>query len=108
MPKLDGGPAFPLVAEKVENHPRYYNSAGMTLRDYLAAHAPKRPQRWFVPRMPERPAEIYDHEHPSENCWDCMPRNWRERQEWNDVYATERLIQWPYAWADAQIAEREK
>lgn len=54
---------------------------GMTLRDYFAAHAPAEPQSWFEPTMPSGSP--------------------------ND-YFKERSIQWPYAWADEQLKEREK
>lgn len=38
---LDGGPAFPTgVKEEVDGQPVWQYSTGMTLRAYLAAHAP--------------------------------------------------------------------
>lgn len=56
---------------------------GMTLRDYFAAHAPAEPQSWFEPTMPPGPPDMHD-------------------------YYKELSIQWPYAWADEQLKEREK
>jgi hypothetical protein len=43
----DGGPAFPVIGAPgaPEDYP------GMSLRDYFAAHAPKKPQPWFRPRL---------------------------------------------------------
>jgi hypothetical protein len=57
QPVNDGGPAFPVVAENGLGH----ISDGMTLRDYLAAHAPEEIPYWFeskrneivVPQFPQ-------------------------------------------------------
>jgi hypothetical protein len=117
MAANNGGPAFPqplletrdgsIVSAVAQDSP---DDQGMSLRDYFAAHAPKRPQPWFKPNIPPIPEAIYDHEHSIDRCgYDtCSPTNWRERGEWQDEYDKQHWIQWPYAWADAQLRERER
>ena len=61
------------------------------LRDEFAVHAPMPPPEWFsVPDHAPRPE--------TEAALD----------EWDRDYRTLRLSRWPYAWADMQIAERER
>jgi hypothetical protein len=55
---------------------------GATLRDYFIAHAPAEPQPWFDP---------------------VLPKDYSAEK-----YIKQRYIQWPAAWADAMIAERNK
>jgi hypothetical protein len=84
----------------------------MELRDYFAAHAPRRPQAWFTPVMDaDRPAPI----HPCTgsatcNCTYeiCWVDNLDVLNAWDNEYGKRLLIQWPYAWADAMLAERAK
>lgn len=60
----------------------------MSLREYFAAHAPVEPQGWFVPITDvaaDAPGAV--------------------RLE---AFHTARLVQWPWAWADAVLAARER
>lgn len=113
MPILnDGGPAFPRQATRIDYGNRGVEYCepqdGMKLRDYFVAHAPAEPQPWFQPDMPERPAPVYVHS-ASCGCVECeSPTNWREVEAYDKERAKQRLVQWPYAWAAAQIAERER
>ncbi len=99
----------PPMAFLADHGPRM---SDMTLRDYFAAHAPKRPQPWFHPTMRVKPEAIHGCTHTAEHSprcggWEyCSPDNWRERDQWDADERTERLKQWPYAWADAMLAER--
>ena len=99
----------------------------ISLRDYLAAHAPMEPQFWFQPVMRPRPEVPL----PSDVLSPEDYRDWKnellefdrehcsatlvafERQygaavdaveEWERECKKQRFIQWPYAWADAQLA----
>lgn len=106
----------------------------MSLRDYFAAHAPVEPQTWFVPLMPEpcpkepswseltdpeekRMLREYGHEwlddeearakHPKLAEFSGRVQAARlAGGRWKAEFERQRLIQWPYAWADAMIAER--
>jgi hypothetical protein len=85
---INGGPAFPQPpclndANEIVS-PMDYNEAGMTLRDYFAAHAPP-PPAWWLNR--------YD------QCFSSAP----------DLgTAAQHLAQWRFAYADAMLAEREQ
>lgn len=72
--KEDGGPAFPRTGATVDARPQI----GMTLRDYLAAHAPAMTDQWFEDSR-------------------------QEGETWMQVESA-----WRYAYADAMIAERAK
>lgn len=37
--KNDGGPAFPHSFESADNHPRWFQSSGMSIRDWFASKA---------------------------------------------------------------------
>jgi hypothetical protein len=63
----------------------------MTLRDYLIAHAPDEPQAWFVVSGNPTAPEPIDRDARSAWSLECYKR---------------RCVQWPGAWADAQIALR--
>lgn len=101
-------PAFPSTAEHVLD--------GMTLRDYFAMHSPVKPERWFEPKMATpKPDLEWDHDHSkcgSENStqmpWDCIPSNKDARDAWDAERDKQRLVQWPFAWADVMLAERSK
>lgn len=56
------GPAFPGGLTISANQGTAYPEPqeGMSLRDYFAAHAPRKPQHWFRPVMPERPGKPSD------------------------------------------------
>lgn len=79
----------------------------MTIRAHFAAHAPE-PQHWFEPVMPTPlPQSTWDHDHEqcgSENSsrlpWECIPSNKADRDAWFAEQEKQRLIQWPWAWAD--------
>jgi hypothetical protein len=104
---------------------------GVTLRDYFMAHAPVEPQKWFLPAMPECPAV------PSEKSIDDaalaqaihdydyieLPASMAERAaqwftarnaaieaqaEWQVEFRKQLYVQWPRAWADLMLAERER
>lgn len=80
----------------------------LTLRDYLIAHAPAEPQAWFTidtPPRPTRPIPV--------TVLDGLGGRRVEMKVDHDAvskWATETqkqmLLQWPGAWADAQIALR--
>ncbi|NSX06045.1 hypothetical protein [Cupriavidus gilardii] len=102
---------------------------GMTLRDYFIAHAPAEPQPWFEPVMSPRPefpaftelsaddqrdwnSELYDY--APEECSAALRAYGEKRKaaekaarEWDKECGKQRYIQWPAAWADAQLAARE-
>lgn len=110
MDKPRGGWAFPQNDAAVN---RINNEAGMSLRDYFAAHAPKRPQEWFQPNILPKPEPIWPCSHTTEhvencNCsaWDVSEENWRERYDYDRMKKHETLKQWPYAWADAMLKAR--
>lgn len=100
---------------------------GMTIREYFAARAPVEPQTWFEPKMEwSRPC-----------LPDWRMQGWTDRQiaEWRSDYPPDdqvvsdfihhledvqhliekwdrqrekqRLLQWPWAWADAVLAAGE-
>lgn len=76
----------------------------LTLRDYLIAHAPDEPHKWFMPVMPEaRPS-------PPDPNSEIDIEGWRvvsaKMVAWDHEFDKQRSIQWPGAWADAQIALR--
>jgi hypothetical protein len=87
---------------------------GMTLRDYFAAHAPRKPQAWFKPVMDTpRPEEIIDHECRNAQIYRDEPWRWdlvneKEVRLWDVEYQTRLYLQWPYAYADAMLKAREQ
>lgn len=106
------------------------------LRDYFAAHAPSEPQSWFQPKMPAKywapvPAFTKMHDNTTaeelsalrdyDSDWMCpedvkegrVKEYLLERQRLNTLEKEyyqkleyERLVQWPYAWADAVLKVR--
>lgn len=84
----DGGSAFPLVERSASGGERV--TFGLSMRDYFAAHAPVEPQPWFSP--------------------DTSHRTLRRltQPEIAKIMDEERRKQWPYAWADTMLAERDK
>jgi len=109
----DGGPAFarPIGSYLDGNYCRQYNNSfrGMSLRDYLAAHAPAEPQPWFEPvfttPIPKHP--VWNGFDPYGSKKLLMKHETTLRQLGYEKEQA-RLAQWPYAWADALLAEREK
>lgn len=87
---------------------------------YLAAHAPETPQAWFTPRMGEhgpRPANLWTGEsgrvypdrfaaEKAEGDDGYYNANSEAQFAWDQEFAKEKLIQWPYAWARAVFATR--
>jgi hypothetical protein len=115
----DGGPAFPRPASEftesgtlLDGNIAVPATNGMSLRDYFAAHAPHEMAGWYVPTMPPRPPIEWGHDHPHERqCereYDCVPVNVDELSAYDDRRREEYERQWPYAWADAMLAERVK
>lgn len=124
----DGGPAFPEIQTAMPNeregryHPETYSTGGMSLRDYFAAHAPIEIHSWFNPVLPERPQDEWgatnsgmrfmNYNAAAKWCQEhveCTPTNrqWEAQAEWDKSIERERLIQWPYAWADAMLKARQ-
>lgn len=138
-----GGPAFPgfqfsegfgptRIAEGPGNNPVVeYHDAGMSLRDYFAAHAPAEPQSWFKPVMvlpePKRPAYLVDPtpeekgeisgfdeilefeelKQPRVRAYVSAIEEYRRASaEWNTEHTKQRFVQWPAAWADAVLNAR--
>lgn len=121
----DGGPAFPTSAP---NWNPVYAGTGITVRDYLIAHAPAEPQPWFDPVMPEPPRVPHwsDIEDDAARCdvrlSDAMKIDPKtdfgrafvemrsmaiaDLEAWNKERKKQRYIQWPAAWADEQMKIR--
>ncbi len=120
--KPDGGPAFPRVesvdcAASPGNVRRFKSAGGMTLRDYFIAHAPAQPAIWFDPVMevPEPQPEwvggngvIYPTAGEAERASSGLYRdsNAAAAVQWSIERNKQWHIQWPGAWADAQLALR--
>lgn len=126
MSRNDGGAAFPLGANEYAGHGPV---SGMSLRDYFIAHAPTDPQSWFEPELPPKPVIPHWRSETGElledlkSYWDTGTRPstpegvaWLERfeemqkahEQWDRNWVKQRAIQWPAAWADAQIELRAK
>lgn len=95
MSKDDGGPVYP-----------WERFAGLTLRDYFAAHAPEAP-KWFSPPIPS----VADR---TSNFKGLLLTE-QAGNEYEDAcieagrqLSSERYMAWRYAYADAMIAERGK
>lgn len=72
----------------------------LSLRDQFALHAPMPPPGWFKPEFTDD-AKTAATIHPALNA--IAMENYRRSK-----LAAESLLQWPYAWADMQLAERER
>lgn len=106
----DGGAAFPTLdggSLSCSNHNdqramTFRAQGGMSLRDYFAAHAPTEVQIWFKPVMPApRPEAKFVEQKGHETC-----TNQAELDAYDRERNKQRLIQWPYAWADTQLEQR--
>lgn len=95
--------------ERIDSHDPVYPTGdhsgiapggGMSIRTYLAAHAPAEPQPWFTPTMPPRPVAYY----PDDDARHEHPANWRALEAWDAERERQRYAQWPWAWADAVLA----
>lgn len=115
--RIDGGPAYPHNTANADNPGAYYPHPGMTLRDYFIAHAPAEPQPWFQPTMPSAcPLPRFVGEdgtvyatatEASRACGDNFTNEREQEQiEWRRQRDRQRYVQWPAAWADAQLALR--
>lgn len=107
-------PAFPAAGLDV-NHPM----SGLTIRQYLAAHAPAEPQPWFTPILGPRPEDDWRHsrsdwrfdtysaavEHCQKHGGEPVNANWDTQRAWDNDRERQRFIQWPWAWADALLRE---
>ena len=107
----DGGPAFP--------HPSLWGMAadgekykvgelvrGMSLRDYFAAHPPPMAD-WFLVerfRWPTITPSLDERGRPS-SLNTCVRLRF-EALSWEEK--KEAYLAWPYAYADFQLAQREK
>jgi len=112
--KDDGGPAFPCPVGEQAGWP------GLSLRDYFIAHAPAEPQFWFEPAMPtERPKSRWVSDGGTQEFKSAFEAervcgdNFRDANghlidEWDFEKKKQRYIQWPAAWADAQLEARKK
>lgn len=101
-PINDGGPAFPVPETRDECGRQASDHQGMSLRDFFAAHAPMEPTWDFQPAMPSPRPEV---KHPISR--DGYAANHAEIEAWDEERARQRMMQWPYAWADAVLAARD-
>lgn len=116
-----GGPAFPRPMGSVGHEAYNRSQTGMTLRDYFiahAAHAPVEPRPWFRPFLTPYP----DKDPKWVFCVGCRAGidcdedadcaklvAWKVgRDAHSGEWERQRDIQWPAAWADYMIAERER
>lgn len=135
MPTFDdGGAAFPVMppcasdGSQASGYP--YPHDGATLRDYFIAHAPEHPQPWFDPVVPPCPKvpeanDIVDDGLRTDVRFalnaDCDPKTpegarWMAElvaafeavRHWKEEKKRQRWLQWPAAWADAQLEQRAK
>jgi hypothetical protein len=123
-------PAFP-SSEKNGDGLHHHSHLGLTLRQYLIAHAPHKPQRWFEPAFQPKPGpfvgpEVSDQQKheafrlqhgyidrasvstESAAYSDFTTASLKEITEWTIARDKARYLQWPAAWADAILAELEK
>ena len=111
----DGGPAFTFPVLHGISAPK-----GMSLRDYFITHAPLEPAEWFEPVMTSVCPEIEAIKPVKRRWWHfmCGPpsaglilpryRYSLERYMWNIEYKKQCQIQWPTAWADQMLIQRNK
>jgi len=123
--KNTGGPAFPQPAVISEAGDILtslnFDEGGMTLRDYFMAHAPTIPQAWFKPTMPtSRPGGKFVSEDGMRSYATAMEADRAEgfdgffnassdaQEEWDRAQNKALFTQWPAAWADEMIKERNR
>lgn len=118
----DGGQAFPSPAIKNDAGQFIIKpQTGMTLRDYFAAHAPSQPQPWFKPivsKCPERAwestdgsvkfASVQEAEKAMGEFGEFHDANAEAIREWGNEFDKQQWLQWPFAWADEQIKQRNR
>ena len=82
----------------------------ITLRDYLAAHAPVEPWGWFEPVVAPEPQR--NSKEVVVNIEGFLPYTSHEPcNEWNDWFKERRRqiqLQWPYFYADEMLKVRGK
>jgi hypothetical protein len=80
----------------------------MLLRDYFAAHAPRKPWPDYKPTMSTpKPEPDWGDIEPDWRA-DVDPLNWAQRAEWDSEFRQQYHRQWPYFYADAMLKERAK
>lgn len=99
-------PAFPN-----KYSPNIGETTGMSLIDYLVAHAPIKPE-WFVSshEAPERPTTW------SETAMSVMSKqdkekwtnDWAEWRKLTPIYEMNSLIEWQFTYAESVLKERAK
>lgn len=105
-PVKDGGPAFPHCVWTGDIHAGH--AEGLSIRDYLAAHAPP-PAEWYDP-PPTRPrpaagslkrrfGQAVETPHPKAQAAIIV---WEMEQQ------RHRETTWPWVWADAMLATRDR
>lgn len=88
----------------------------LSLREQLAVHAPSTPEGWFKPVIPPEPKRDSKWEW-CDGCKadaDCTHTGDCDKlrafnvalSDWKDLRDKQRVIQWPWAWADAVISAR--
>ena len=118
-------PAFPqhgwAASEETNRRMQDEGKVGMSLRDYFIAHAPAEPQPWFMPSMPPAPdlsiwignsGKKYDGERAAMSSEEGVqggvrPANKDAYESWRNEQAKQRYVQWPAAWADEMLKQRE-
>lgn len=125
LPVREGGPAFarPMYRSDGEYS---LEQDGLSARDYFAAHAPAQPQAWFEPECPGHPGprphspEWHQRWNDSDGGWGAddppayieyaksIAQHSRLLHEWSVKKECERHKQWPYAWADMMIRQRDR
>lgn len=143
MSYRNGGPVFPFEYHNQTRiaQPGFFGTgdlapgasqqfAGMSLRDYFAAHAPAEPQKWFNPKMRPCPVVPSHHAVPEGDlrtnllrfyvedwnledvsaeaqAWVEAKSDASEAQDaWQAEFRVQTYLQWPYAWADAMLEQR--
>lgn len=129
----DGGPAFPRAVMTPDGADIEY---GMTLRDYLIAHAPIEHWTWFKPAMlcerpkypnfeailkgfPEHSIKTFENwrRDPSYDlegypelkpALDALADYHKAANVWDAEYSRQKDLQWPAFWADEMLKERER
>lgn len=92
MSKIDdGGPAFQTVANNV------MHSHGMTLRGWLAAHAPPCPENWVMPK------ELLRQVSRPQNSGTAYEAQWTEYYAARNHNNLMWEISWRLAYADAML-----
>jgi hypothetical protein len=75
--------------------------------DYFAAHAPDHPQPWFQPVMPTPEPDVFAYKGAARTKEEIAQRE-AEALTWRLERDKQRWVQWPYAWAQQMIAQRQE